>query len=152
MPNLFNDFFLKEEEEREEITPELVARLVTRPEDLPQNVAANIKKFRDMMLRTLEVLPGCIDYAYTWHVMYNERHGSSFLLRYGDGTVTQGSQDFHACTGQSSKVQLHVHLTFLRSLPPITTVAYHFLKTLNFCRLHVFFCRCYCMNKRYLYF
>lgn len=65
MPNLFNDFFLKEEEEREEITPELVARLVTRPEDLPQNVAASVKKFRDMMLRTLEVLPGCIDYAYT---------------------------------------------------------------------------------------
>lgn len=42
------------EEEQEEITPELVARLVTRPEDLPQNVAANIRKYRDMMLRTLE--------------------------------------------------------------------------------------------------
>jgi len=49
-------FFFKEEEEREEITPELVARLVTRPEDLPQNVAASIKKYRDMMLRTLEVV------------------------------------------------------------------------------------------------
>ena len=48
-------FIVKEEEEREEITPELVARLVTRPEDLPQNVAASIKKYRDMMLRTLEV-------------------------------------------------------------------------------------------------
>lgn len=46
---------LKEEEEEEEITPELVTRLVTRPEDLPHNVAANIKKYRDMMLRTLEV-------------------------------------------------------------------------------------------------
>lgn len=46
---------MKEEEEREEITPELVARLVTRPEDLPQNVATSIKKYRDMMLRTLEV-------------------------------------------------------------------------------------------------
>ena len=46
---------LKEEEEEEEITPELVARLVTRPEDLPHNVATNIKKYRDMMLRTLEV-------------------------------------------------------------------------------------------------
>ncbi|KAJ7363546.1 Adenylate kinase [Desmophyllum pertusum] len=44
----------REEEEREEITPELVARLVTRPEDLPQNVASSIKKYRDMMLRTLE--------------------------------------------------------------------------------------------------
>ncbi|KAL9969395.1 hypothetical protein ACROYT_G021608 [Oculina patagonica] len=44
----------EEEEEREEITPELVARLVTRPEDLPQNVASSIKKYRDMMLRTLE--------------------------------------------------------------------------------------------------
>ena len=32
-----------------------MARLVTRPEDLPQNVAASIKKYRDMMLRTLEV-------------------------------------------------------------------------------------------------
>lgn len=60
MSNPLNDFFPKEEEEREEITPELVARLVTRPEDLPQNVAASIKKFRDMMLRTLEVLSGCI--------------------------------------------------------------------------------------------
>ena len=50
-------FFLKEEEEQEEITPELVARLVTRPEDLPQNVDSSIKKYRDMMLRTLEVLP-----------------------------------------------------------------------------------------------
>ena len=48
-------FIVKEEEEREEITPELVARLVTRPEDLPQNVATSIKKYRDMMLRTLEV-------------------------------------------------------------------------------------------------
>lgn len=46
---------MKEEEEEEEITPELVTRLVTRPEDLPHNVAANIKKYRDMMLRTLEV-------------------------------------------------------------------------------------------------
>ena len=46
---------VKEEEEQEEITPELVARLVTRPEDLPQNVATSIKKYRDMMLRTLEV-------------------------------------------------------------------------------------------------
>ncbi|XP_067049308.1 adenylate kinase 9-like [Acropora muricata] len=44
----------EEEEEEEEITPELVTRLVTRPEDLPHNVAANIKKYRDMMLRTLE--------------------------------------------------------------------------------------------------
>lgn len=44
----------EEEEEREEITPELVARLVTRPEDLPHNVASSIKKYRDMMLRTLE--------------------------------------------------------------------------------------------------
>ena len=52
----FNLYFVKEEEEREEITPELVARLVTRPEDLPQNVASSIKKYRDMMLRTLEVL------------------------------------------------------------------------------------------------
>ena len=48
-------FIVKEEEEREEITPELVSRLVTRPEDLPQNVATSIKKYRDMMLRTLEV-------------------------------------------------------------------------------------------------
>ena len=69
MSNPLNDFFPKEEEEREEITPELVARLVTRPEDLPQNVAASIKKFRDMMLRTLEVLPGCIVCIYmTCHV------------------------------------------------------------------------------------
>ena len=51
-----NLIVLKEEEEREEITPELVARLVTRPEDLPQNVTSSIKKYRDMMLRTLEVL------------------------------------------------------------------------------------------------
>ena len=71
MSNLSYDFFSKEEEEREEITPELVARLVTRPEDLPQNVAASIKKFRDMMLRTLEVFPGCIVCIYmTCHLQW----------------------------------------------------------------------------------
>ena len=55
MTYVFELIMLKGEEEQEEITPELVARLVTRPEDLPQNVAANIRKYRDMMLRTLEV-------------------------------------------------------------------------------------------------
>ena len=40
--------------------------------------------------------------VYTWHVIYNERHGCSFsLIWYRDGTVARGSQDFRACTGPS---------------------------------------------------
>ena len=68
--------------------------------------------------------------------MYNERHGYSFSLTYGDGTVTQGSQGSDGCTGKSSTVQLD--LSLLRSLRPITTVAYYFWKTTKFYSSHVF--------------
>lgn len=68
--------------------------------------------------------------------MYNERHGCSFSLRYGDEIVAQGSQGSDGRTGKSSTVQLD--LSLLRSLPHITTVAYYFWKTTKFYSSQIF--------------
>jgi hypothetical protein len=45
----------QEDEDKEEPSPELTVRLVTRPEDFPQNITSSIKHYKDMVLRTFEV-------------------------------------------------------------------------------------------------
>ena len=44
-----------EDEDEEGFPEEIKARLVTRPEDLPENAAASIQRYKDLMLRMLEV-------------------------------------------------------------------------------------------------
>lgn len=49
-------FAIQEEEMIEELPPETLERLVRRPEDLPEKVGDNIRKYKTNMLRLLEVL------------------------------------------------------------------------------------------------
>ena len=46
---------INEDEEDEGFPADIFARLVVRPEDLPENVTASIKRYKDLMLRMLEV-------------------------------------------------------------------------------------------------
>jgi hypothetical protein len=47
---------LQEEEMTEELPPETLERLVRRPEDLSSKVTENIRKYKNNMLRLLEVI------------------------------------------------------------------------------------------------
>ena len=46
---------LNDDDEEEGFPEEIFARLVVRPEDLPENVTASIARYKDLMLRMLEV-------------------------------------------------------------------------------------------------
>lgn len=57
-------YYVDEQDELAELPPEIIERLIKRPEDLPVHVVQNIVKYKDRMLRILEDYMADFDQQY----------------------------------------------------------------------------------------